>query len=104
MPRYIDADALVEEIRKAQISLETNNDALWNINQKYYKGLAWAHRLTLDAPIADVREVKNGERKEIRNAYGELEGWLCECGRESKIKENYCPNCGAKMDRKGDSK
>lgn len=48
-------------------------------------------------PTADVEEVRYRQWKEIRNAYGELEGWLCECGRESKIKENYCPNCGAKM-------
>ena len=24
-----------------------------------------------------------------------------ECGRKSAIKENYCPNCGAKMDEEG---
>lgn len=34
----------------------------------------------------------------IRNAYGDIEGWLCQCGRESKSKDNYCPNCGAKME------
>lgn len=48
----------------------------------------------------DVQEVKHGKWEEIRDAYGQLEGWIhIECGREVKIKENYCPSCGAKMDR-----
>lgn len=49
-------------------------------------------------PAADVQEVRHGKWEEIRDAYGQLEGWMCkECGREMKAKENYCPNCGAKM-------
>lgn len=49
------------------------------------------------APAADVQEVRYGKWEEIRDAYGQLEGWMCkECGREMKAKENYCPNCGAK--------
>lgn len=43
--------------------------------------------------------VKHGHWEEIRDAYGQLEGWMCKkCGREMKAKENYCPTCGAKMD------
>lgn len=39
----------------------------------------------------------------ITDPYGNLEGWLCSCGRETKEMSNYCPNCGAKMDDpKGD--
>lgn len=50
-------------------------------------------------PAADVAPVKHGHWEEIRDAYGQLEGWMCKkCGREMKAKENYCPNCGAKMD------
>lgn len=46
-----------------------------------------------------VTPVKHGECEEIRDAYRQLEGWMCKkCGRETKAKENYCPNCGAKMD------
>ena len=55
--RLIDANALIADIAKAQDELITNNDALWQINQKYYKGLAWAHRLALDAPTVDAVEV-----------------------------------------------
>lgn len=51
-------------------------------------------------PAADVAEVRHGRWEEVRDAYGNLEGWLCECGREVKSKDNYCPNCGALMDGK----
>ena len=42
--------------------------------------------------------VKRGRWEEIRNAYGEFEGWLCECGREVKSKDKFCPSCGALME------
>lgn len=55
--------------------------------------------MVADFPSADVAEVKHGKWEEIRNPYGELEGWIhVECGREVKIKETYCPKCGTKMD------
>ena len=53
-----------------------------------------------EATVCDMQEIKHGKWAEIRDAYGQLEGWIhIECGREVKIKENYCPNCGAKMDK-----
>lgn len=57
-----------------------------------------------ETPAADVVEVKHGRWEEIRNNYGELEGWIhMDCGREVKAKENYCPNCGARMDGGADN-
>lgn len=59
-----------------------------------------AAKLLDTVPVADVQEIKHAKWKEIRDAYGQLEGWIhIECGREVKIKENYCPYCGAKMDK-----
>jgi len=52
-----------------------------------------------DLPTADVAEVRHGRWEEIRDPYGNLEGWLCECGREVKSKDNYCPSCGVRMDK-----
>lgn len=54
MPRYIDADALSEEIDKAQMSLASNDDIVWERNKKYYKGLCWARSLVNEQPTADV--------------------------------------------------
>lgn len=52
-----------------------------------------------NAPAVDVDLVRHGMWEEIRNPYGTLEGWIHrDCGRETKIKDTYCPNCGAKMD------
>lgn len=50
-------------------------------------------------PAANVAEVRHGRWEEIRDPYGNLEGWLCECGREVKIKDDFCPSCGARMDK-----
>ena len=50
-------------------------------------------------PAATVAEVRHGRWEEIRDPYGNLEGWLCECGREVKIKDDFCPSCGARMDK-----
>ena len=57
MARYIDADAVIKEIDAAQVSLESNNDAMWEINKKYYKGLCMARRIIDEQPTADVVEV-----------------------------------------------
>lgn len=54
MARYIDADAVIKEIDAAQVSLESNNDAMWEINKKYYKGLCMARRIIDEQPAADV--------------------------------------------------
>ena len=53
----------------------------------------------LSAPAADVAPLVHGRWEEIRDPYGKIEGWLCKCGREVMGKYNYCPNCGAKMDK-----
>lgn len=55
-------------------------------------------------PYEDLKEyapVRHERWETITDPYGRIEGWLCECGRESKEKCNYCPYCGAKMDTEG---
>ena len=51
-----------------------------------------------DLDIIDAEPVRHGHWEEIKNAHGELEGYICKCGREVKAKENFCPSCGLKMD------
>ena len=103
---YIEREALLAQITEAQVSLESDNDAVWELNKKYFKGLAWAHRLVLDTPAADVAPVVHGHWEPVLECVWNLPtpvcvGWRCSvCGRDEQNKEPYC-NCGARMDGEG---
>ena len=45
-----------------------------------------------------VDPVVHGRWERMVNPYGELEGFICECGHQDSCASNYCPSCGAKMD------
>lgn len=77
MPRYIDADKLIEWAKEFYPEEKVFVSAIKN------------------APTADVAEVKHGEW-----VYGEFDIPHCsECGTEVMPCNisNYCPHCGAKM-------
>ena len=111
MPRYIDADKVIEIIKN------------------YGKGAVSERRMTLDAvddivylaqaidyiPVADVAEVKHGKWI-ATDEYMTDECSMCgthiqiedfeECSYSPKcgiVKLNYCPHCGAKMGGKDES-
>lgn len=68
---------------------------------KYTTGCYSSNALMCAEILYDMgyRKRNTSHWREIRNAYGELEGWIhTECGREVKRKDNYCTHCGAKMD------
>ena len=89
---YIEREALVERLKKEECDCEW----LWTI---------------LDIPAADVEPVKHGHWKKSKGCERPTEngfvhddryvcdccGWGCCC--ETKLDFNFCPNCGAKMDR-----
>ena len=53
-----------------------------------------------EIPTEDVQEVRHGKWETIIDAYGHIEGWLHKgCGRQVTSKDEYCPHCGAKMDK-----
>ena len=92
MARYIDAEPLLEEIKKLNWS---DDDVMYHIVKV----------LIEDAPTADVVEVKHGEWIEHDEMFydGEfhseypMKGYKCSlCGRVLWSKEPYC-NCGADM-------
>lgn len=90
-----------EDIERAYIMNQITSSEM-QANLKQMDG-AGAYNRVIEiinaAPAADVAQVRHGRWEEIRDAYGNLEGWLhTNCGREVKCKEKYCPNCGAKMD------
>lgn len=85
MARYIDADKAAEMIKKdcLQQVIYTKDDAIDCIKC---------------VPIADVQEVRHGKWV----YHYRLKKFVClECGYETKHKPdfNYCPNCGARMDK-----
>lgn len=49
---------------------------------------------------ADVAPVRHGVWEPIIDDFGCLEGWIHpECGRTTREASQYCPTCGAKMDK-----
>ena len=97
---YIEREALEKEIDEAQNSLISNDDRIWRMNGKYFKGLAWARRLLLDAPASDVVEVKYGTWKLHKNGSGTCD--QCHFTQRGVWDydnwQRYCGVCGARMD------
>lgn len=83
MARYIDAEDLLNNLNK--FAPESFN--------------ALINSLILKQPTADVQEVKHGEW--FLRHLGAGHYWECsECAFQlTTPRGNYCPNCGAKMDK-----
>lgn len=105
--KYVDADGLYEKIHNiggCDADPDTWADG-WD------KAIDECLDILADMPAADVQEVRRGRWKGYTRSafYGldEMQNQICrdvnvyvcsECGRKTVVKENYCPNCGAKMD------
>ena len=89
MARYIDSEALTEEIKSLSVMLGGEN-----VFKTAKESLL---RIIDEQPTADVVEVKHGEW--VKN--GKTHTCSC-CGyfyiNVDMEDDNYCPNCGAKMD------
>ncbi len=82
--------------------------------EKLFQLQATTARVIMEAiPTADVAPVRHGRWNEVKGftgveAFGYkeecVEGFACSvCSKEVDVSEggfNYCPNCGAKMDKK----
>lgn len=103
---YIDREAVSEGIRKYYYKNPPNS----SYQEGFDRGLDKAQRVILDAPVADVVEVRHGqwERIGIRGRKGLLIYPCCSaCGMVSAAYRSewegtrgawkFCPNCGAKM-------
>lgn len=101
MDKYIKLEDVLKILKEHRFSdtIRCKNSPAYN---DYYVGaideLDRVNRAIKFLPAADVAPVVHGYWEEIRDPYGKIEGWLCKCGREVKIKDDYCPRCGAKMD------
>lgn len=88
------------------IDKQTFNDAIREAVRKYpntfYNGLEVARQIAHDMDAADVHPVRHGRWENSKAAFGEM---CSECkfvvwwDDDGPHKFNYCPNCGAKMDK-----
>lgn len=86
---------VLKQIFEEQEKLKTDNDDLWEQNKAYFKGLAYANRLIIDAPTVEQPQGKwiSQEDDDLK-----ISDYRCnKCGRYQDDITNYCPDCGAKM-------
>ena len=91
MARYIDADALTDEL----ISYAEANKGTY-----HSEGFKNAVTVVEDQPTADVVERKKGKwlNKFVDGlGFNGLEFECSECGKRSAGRTNYCAYCGAEM-------
>ena len=94
---YIEREALIANIAK---EIETQRE-----RRNVFATVAFAHirGVVANAPTADVVEVRHGEWLFHDTDENDMTIVKCsECGRKRYFGANYCPNCGAKMDGKGE--
>ena len=91
MPRYIDADKVLETMR-------SNMDM-----QELYLPIHFIDFVIDEMPTADVEPVRHGRWIEHPDDIFPLESTIeCSvCGEQENVdihNDNFCPNCGARMD------
>ena len=97
MPKeYIEREVALNKIKKLQ-KTDPATVGKKQFSEGYFCGLDEAEIVLLQTPTADVAEVKHGKWIKDRNCYT-----CSECGFyyfANNSKANYCPNCGAEMDK-----
>lgn len=95
MKKYIDADKFISYLGFENTEEERDENVGKIVTLQDF-----------DSQIAeDVQEVKHGKWVSTENALGEIEYHCSECDNYLFfLLYNYCPYCGAKMDRKDDEK
>ena len=95
---YVEREVISEGIRKYYYKNPPNS----SYQEGFDRGLDTAQRVILNAPIADVVEVRHGRWiEQEKYTFGVM--YDCSiCGDRilnNGHSWNYCPNCGAKMDK-----
>ena len=82
MDEYIKKEEIEQKIQDGLNNLVLGHDAIEVLGMIY------------EMPAADVATVRHG----LWKRYGKNLGECSECGEIVSVRNNYCPNCGAKMD------
>lgn len=95
--RFIDANNLIEEIREERCY----NCRNFKDMKCDYCGTADYIYMIEDMPAADVAPVRHGRWETNSDRPDSLICSICKCGFDmwKHDPHNYCPNCGAKMDK-----
>ena len=94
--KYVHFDAIQSKIESL---LFYENDCCEDFNLGQSGAILDVLDILAEMPTADVQEVRHGhwECNYDRGAFYIV--YVCsECGRETLVKENFCPYCGARMD------
>ena len=96
MNRYIDVEAFFKAMNETLCNDAGDHDA-----EVINHTIGEVCNLLLRFPTADVAEVKHGHWKHLAlepyDITGHTYGDCSICGKR-RIVDNYCPNCGAKME------
>ena len=99
MAEYIEREALIKEIASHKMSEVVPNCFEPAIKEAVCKLGQAIKKIIENHPAANVVEVRHGEWK-FRKSW---DFFVCsKCSFEHTNYSHYCPNCGAKMDGKGD--
>ena len=82
MDEYIKKEDIEQKIQDGLNNLVLGHDAIEVLGMIY------------EMPAADVAPVRHGRWER----YGKNLGECSECGEIVSVRNNYCPNCGARMD------
>ena len=82
MAEYIKKEDIEQKIQDRLNNLVLGHDSIEVLGMIY------------EMPAAEVAPVRHGRWKR----YGKNLGECSECGEVVAIRNNYCPNCGCKMD------
>ena len=117
MKEYIEREELAkflkEEINECEVLLNDSDgedDRYEQAVESRMLGLVDAWRKVTNTEAADVVEVRHGYWEDKPSGrYMHIASWCSVCGQKSGIggiesnrHKPYCPNCGAKMDGKGE--
>ena len=102
MSEYIDREALLREVMMSRPWVLNGTDNEKELTEQ--ENFDWFENLVKNAPTADAQEVRRGKWILQR---GKPEAFCSECGCEVVYQivndrwefENFCPHCGAKMDK-----
>ena len=110
MPEYIEREAFEEALKENHDDIM--QDPTYGKQRQWWEALRYnrVRGILAEIPAADVAEVRHGEFESLEDEMFDTVYRCSVCKEDFVLLEGtptdnlwkYCPNCGAKMDGKGD--